>query len=131
MYWLIKRGFGFNFLVLNILVLLDYKNKPSREIFISIFERLRRGNKEIVAKQLMIIFNPVKESITTSPDFRIHLKSDHLIKFPDQAFYEVAGDHFTLYTYPETVYKPIVEFLKRQGLLTNKLDVNNMIESKL
>lgn len=121
MYWLAKRGFGFNSLVRNILVLLNYKNKPSREIFIAVFERLRRGNKEIVAKQLMIIFNPVKESITTSPDFRIHSKSDHIVKFPDPAFCEVPGDHFTLYTYPDTVYKPIVEFLKRQGLLTINL----------
>ncbi|HKG67596.1 MAG TPA: alpha/beta hydrolase [Segetibacter sp.] len=131
MYWLAKRGFGFNSLVLNLFVLLYYKNKPSRQIFITIFERLRTGNKEIVAKQLQIIFNPVKELITTSPDFRIHSKSDHIVKFPDQAFYKVPGDHFTLYIYPETVYKPIVEFLKRQGLLTNKLNVNDNIQSKL
>lgn len=115
MYWLAKRGFGFNSLILNILVWLNYKNKPSREIFTTIFERLRRGDKEIVAKQLMIIFNPVEEIIIASPDFRIHSKADPIVKFPDQAFYEVAGDHFTLYTYPETVYKPIVEFLNRQG----------------
>lgn len=108
MYWLAKRGFGFNSLILNILVFLDYRNKPSREIFITIFERLRRGNKEIVAKQLMIIFNPVKEQITISPHFRIHSKADNIVKFPAQEFHEVPGDHFTLYTYPETVYKPIV-----------------------
>ncbi len=114
MYWLAKRGFGFNSFVLHILVWLNYKNKPSRKIFIAIFERLRRGNKEIVAKQLMVIFSPIKEPITVTPDFRIHSKGVPIVKFPDQTFYEVPGDHFTLYTYPETVYKPIVEFLKRQ-----------------
>src|SRR3954466_9865021 len=41
MYWLAKRGFGFNKLVLHVLVWLHYKHKPSKEIFIAIFERLR------------------------------------------------------------------------------------------
>lgn len=114
LYWLVKRGFGFNLLALRILVLLHYQKKPSKEIFITIFERLRRGNKEIAAKQLIIILNPVKEPITISVDCRIHAKADRIVKYPDQPFHAVPGDHFTLYTYPETVYKPIVEFLKQQ-----------------
>lgn len=113
MFWLAKIGFGFNRLSLRILVWLYYKNKPSKEIFISVFERLRRGNKEIVAKQLMIIFNPVKETITVTPNLRIHAKADHIVKYPEEPFEEVPGDHFTLFVYPERVYKPISEFLKR------------------
>lgn len=113
-YWIAKRGWGFHPVILHILVWLNYKNKPSVEIFISIFERLRRGNKEITAKQLMVIFNPVKETLTVTPDLRIHAKADRIIKYPDQPFHEVPGDHFTLFTYPATVYKPIVDFLKLQ-----------------
>lgn len=113
-YWLAKRGCGFHPVILHILVWLNYKNKRSREIFISIFERLRRGNKEIAAKQLMVIFNPVKETAAVTPDLRIHAKADRIIRYPDQAFHEVPGDHFTLFTYPDTVYKPIVDFLKQQ-----------------
>lgn len=112
MYWLVKRGWGFNRLALYILVWQHYKNKPSREIFIAIFERLRRGNKAIAAKQLMVIFNPVKKTANVNPDLRIHAKADHIVTYPDQSFHEVPGDHFTLYTYPETVYRPIVGFLK-------------------
>lgn len=112
MYLLAKRGFGFYSWVLRILVWLNYKNKPSREIFIRIFERLRRGDKEIVAKQLMIIFNPVKKPLTVTPDRRIHSKGDNIVKYPDQSFEAVPGDHFALFTHPQTVYLPINSFLK-------------------
>jgi len=110
-YFLAKKGIGLNALVLRILVWLHYKNKSSREIFISVFKRLMRGNKEIVAKKLMIIFNPVKAPLTATADLRIHAKGDKIVKFPDEPFIVVAGDHFTLYTHPETVYEPIVKIL--------------------
>jgi len=114
MFRLAKIGFGFNRLSRYIIVWLHYRNKPSREIFISIFERLRRGNKLTVAKQLMIIFNPVREPMTVMPDLRIHAKEDRIVKFPREPFHDVPGDHFTLFTHPDTVYHPIVQFLKRQ-----------------
>lgn len=91
-----------------------YGNKPSREIFITIFKRLRRGDKKIVAKQLMVIFNPVKECLRVIPDLRIHAKADHIVKYSDQNFHAVPGDHFTLYTHPQKVYEPIIKFLKQQ-----------------
>jgi hypothetical protein len=113
MYWLAKRGIGFNHLFLHIIVWLRFKNNPSREIFTKVFERMRTGNKEIVAKQLMVIFNPVK-AFTVTPDLRIHAMGDFIVKYPDEDFHPVPGDHFTLYTYPETVYKPIIKFLEQQ-----------------
>lgn len=113
MYWLAKRGIDFNSFVLRILVWLHYNNKPSCKIFIATFERLRTGNKKIAAKQLMVIFNSVKEAVTVTADLRIHAKGDRIVNSPDQDFYAVPGDHFSVYTYPEAVYKPIVEFLKR------------------
>ncbi|WP_018613796.1 alpha/beta fold hydrolase [Segetibacter koreensis] len=116
MYWLAKRGIGFNTVALRILVWLHYKNKPSKEIFIEIFERLRRGDKEIVAKQLMVIFNPVKIPVNVAPDVRIHAKADHIVKYPSQTFHEVPGDHFSLVTHPKQVYKPITNFLKAEGV---------------
>ena len=59
----------------------------------------------------MVIFNPLKEPITVMPDLRIHAKGDHIIKPPDEPYVLVPGDHFSLYTYPETVYRPIVDFI--------------------
>ena len=114
MFWLAKKGFGFNRFVLGLLVCLYYRNKPSCKIFVAIFERIRKGDKTIVAKQLMIIFNPVEKTFPVAVNFRIHAKKDCIVKPPDQQFRVVPGDHFSLYTYPETVYKPIAEFLLPQ-----------------
>lgn len=114
MYWLAKKGFGFNPLVLRVLIWLYYENKPSREVFIAIFERIRMGDKSIAAKQLMVIFNPVKEPAQVSVDVRIHSKKDHIVKPPDQDFYCVPGDHFSLYTFPHAVSKPIAAFFNGQ-----------------
>lgn len=115
-YWFAKRGVGFNRIVLNTLVCLHYRNKPSRETFISIFERMRKGNKEVVAKQLMIIFNPVKERVKATPELRIHAKPDHIVEYPDEYFYEVPGDHFSLATYPQEIYTAVKEFLKNNKI---------------
>lgn len=112
MYWLVKRGLAFFQIGRKVLVWLNYQNKPSKEIFIKIFERLRTGDRVIAAKQLMVIFNVVKEKITAEPDLRIHAKGDKIVAPPDEHFYEVPGDHFSLYTFPEDVYRPIVKFLQ-------------------
>ncbi|MCW3107307.1 MAG: hypothetical protein JWQ09_1813 [Segetibacter sp.] len=112
LYWFTKQGWGLNPLVCNIIVTLKYKHEASKEIFKTIFEKLRTGNKEIVAKQLMIVYNPVEQAVTAIPELRIHAKTDKIVRPPDQPYSEVPGDHFTLYTYPETVYKPITAFLK-------------------
>jgi hypothetical protein len=112
MYWLIRRGWYFNKVAKNIIARLQYRNKPSLELFLTIFERLKRGNKENVINQLRVVFNPVNETIIAMPDLRIHSKNDNVILYPDQPFHEVPGDHFTLYTHPEAVYKPIVNFLR-------------------
>ncbi|MDB5248144.1 MAG: hypothetical protein JWQ40_2538 [Segetibacter sp.] len=112
MYWLIQRGWYFNNVAKNIIARLQYRNKPSLELFLTIFERLKRGNKENVINQLRVVFNPVNETIIAMPDLRIHSKNDNVILYPDQPFHEVPGDHFTLYTHPEAVYKPIVNFLR-------------------
>jgi hypothetical protein len=68
------------------------------------------GDKTVLVKQLKAILNRVQEVMVT-PELRIHAISDDIVKPPDQPFVKVPGDHFTLYTYPETVYQPIVSFL--------------------
>lgn len=113
MYLVAKQGWAFNELSREAIVWLYYRNQPSKKVFVSIFERMRLGDKEIVAKQLMLIYNSPKPPITVYPDLRIHAKPDHIVKCPDEAFIEVPGDHFSLYTYPETVYNPIAQFLQQ------------------
>jgi hypothetical protein len=89
---------------------LNYQNAPSRSIFESTFEDLIQGNKTNVISQLKLMFEPVPH-IATEPELRIHAHKDTVIKYPREVFYEVSGDHFTLYTQPEEVIKPIRAFL--------------------
>jgi len=112
MYWIAKKGFGFNDVTLKILVWIYYKNKPSAKIFSAIFNRTRHGDLKVFVKQLKIVFNPLKQPLTASPDLRIHALYDHLVKYPDEPFVTVPGDHFSLCTYPDSVYKPITHLLE-------------------
>ncbi|MCW3115720.1 MAG: hypothetical protein JWR18_4116 [Segetibacter sp.] len=109
-YWGARRKLGLNVFVLKVLVFLQYRNKPSKEIFKTVFKKLMTGDKTVLVKQLKAILNRVQEVMVT-PELRIHAISDDIVKPPDQPFVKVPGDHFTLYTYPETVYQPIVSFL--------------------
>jgi hypothetical protein len=111
-YWLSKKGLLFNRITKHLLLWGRYRHKPSAPIFSSIFDRLRKGDKNNVNNQLRLIFNPVPETVTVQPDLRIHARADTVVRYPDESFHEVPGDHFSLYTYPEKVYKPILELLK-------------------
>ena len=115
---LVKTGIYHNPLILQLLRWKYYRHKPSAPVFTQVFKRLSRGNKQTVANQLRILFNPVREEqISVSPDLRIHARADHLVHFPDEPCIEVPGDHFTLYTHPDQVYQPIAHFLQQQKVV--------------
>jgi hypothetical protein len=111
MYWMAERGLIFTNLFLHLLILLHYRNKPSRKIFTEIFRNLQLSDKQIVSKQLRVVFNH-DQPVTVTPDVRIHALADRIVRYPDERFVKVPGDHFALYTYAEEVYKPIEKFLK-------------------
>jgi pimeloyl-ACP methyl ester carboxylesterase len=111
-YWMVRRGWYINRFQKWLFVRLNYKNAPSRAYFESTFEDLITGNKENIVSQLKLMFEPVPTS-NIQPDLRIHARKDSVIKYPREAFHEVPGDHFTLVTHPDTVIKPILDFLKR------------------
>ncbi|MCC9168075.1 alpha/beta fold hydrolase [Pontibacter harenae] len=111
-YWLTKKGLLFNSLTKRLLIKKNYQGKPSAPVFAFVFDKLIKGNKNNVNNQLRLIFNDVPEPVTVEPDIRIHAKPDNIVKYPDQPFLEVPGDHFSLYTHPEEVYAPIVAFLE-------------------
>lgn len=110
-----RTGLYFNSLVLRRTLKKFYQNKPSAVVFEKVFTRLIKGNKANVVNQLRLIYNPVKEPVTATPDLRIHARKDPIVRFPDGPVHEVPGDHFTLYTYPETVAKPINQFLQNHS----------------
>lgn len=110
-YWVTRNGLLFNGFMKRDAVRKAYQGKLSRQVFEETYDRLTEGNKENVINQLRIILTPVPVKITVKPDLRIHAKADLVIRTPREEFHEVPGDHFTLQTHPETVYKPIVAFL--------------------
>ena len=110
-YWWVRQGLVFNPLVHRCLLWMNYRNKASAAVFSSIFKKLIRGNRECVANQLRLVYARRQAAPGVEPDLRIHACADPVILFPDQAACEVPGDHFTLWTHPETVYQPLVAFM--------------------
>lgn len=110
-YFAAKWGLYFNQFILRHIMKKYYKGKPSQAIFEAVFIRLITGNRANVVNQLRLIFNLYPVKLSVKPDLSIHAKGDTIIRFPDGAVYEVAGDHFSLYTYPEQVYPPILNFI--------------------
>ena len=113
-YWFVRNGLFFNRLNKWLFTLQNYKNKPSKDIYHTNFDRLIKGNKGNVINQLRLILSPIHEKVVVAPDLRIHAKADVVVRPPREPFHEVVGDHFTLYTHPQTVYEPIVAFLEKK-----------------
>lgn len=110
-YWLVRNGLFFNRFMKRLFSSKGYKDKPSKQIYEETFDRLIYGNKENVINQLRLILTPSPERPTVQPDLRIHARADLVVRPPREAFREVPGDHFTLYTHPEAVYEPVNAFL--------------------
>lgn len=89
---------------------LIYRKRPSRAFFEETADRILNSPKDEVYKQLRILFEQV-EKLSVVPDIRIHAKADAVLFPPDEPYHLVSGDHFTLVTNPEEVWKPIVEIL--------------------
>jgi hypothetical protein len=111
-YFLVKKGFIFNKVVLSWSLKKNYRNKPSAVPFTYAFTRLIKGNRDNVVNQLRLILNPAGSQIDEMPELVIHAKEDAIIRFPEGRVCEVPGDHFSLYTHPELVAGPICQFLK-------------------
>jgi len=111
-YLLAKTGLLLNSFMMQRTVKKYYQGKPSKEIFLAIFNKLANGNRENVLNQLRLVFKPSPGKLSVKSDLVIHARGDKIIRFPDGPVHEVAGDHFSLYTYPEQVYPPIVDFIK-------------------
>ena len=112
-YWSVRNGLFFNRFQKGLYTFFGYQNKPSKEIFRTIFDRLIESHKENTINQLRLILTPVPEQVSIQPDLRIHAQKDIVIRPPREPFHLVSGDHFTLYTSPQEVYEPIVAFLEQ------------------
>jgi hypothetical protein len=109
-YALTSTGLIFNRLTQHIAVQ-RYYGKASKEIFMQAMNNLRLRDRSTVIKKLKIIIQPATP-LSVSPDLRLHSWQDPIVRPPDEAFVTTPGDHFALYTIPESVYQPIQDFLK-------------------
>lgn len=110
-YWLVRRRLVFNSFTTWLSSLGFYHHKYSKTIFMYYAHLLQKGDTENIVNQLKVTIKPVDATITVQPDLRIHSKQDNILKPPKEPFYQVPGDHFTLYTHPEQVAAPIKQFL--------------------
>jgi len=113
-YWFMGSGLAFNRFSQWFMVWKFYRHKPSKEIFADTYRRLRMRKITGVLNQMRVVLEPIADTITVSPDLRIHAKADNIIRYPKgEECITVSGDHFTLWTNPEEVYGPINYFLTR------------------
>ena len=110
-HWAVRHRLIFNRFTTLISSLGFYHHNYSKEIFMYYAHLLEKANTENIVNQLKVILNPVDAVIRVQPDLRIHSKDDTILKPPREPYYEVQGDHFTLYTHSVEVAKPIIEFL--------------------
>ncbi len=110
-YWLVRNGLYLNRFNKQIFSWLNYRNKPSAQIFNEVFQELIDSPHDYVINQLRVILNPINVAITSQPEVRIHSGNDSIIRFPDQSAVRVSGDHFNLVIHPEEVIAPIQTFL--------------------
>jgi pimeloyl-ACP methyl ester carboxylesterase len=109
--WLARNGLYFSTVVRGIIERKQYRGKPSRDLFISTFDRLMNSERSRVVAQLRILLNPTGHPLTVAPDLRVHARGDTLVRIPDEPFAEVPGDHFMLMTFPEAVIRAILATL--------------------
>lgn len=108
--WMVRRGLVFNSFSKNYLTKW-YKNLPSEAVYNEIIDHMIASDRRCLTSQLKLVVGRAKEPVVAVPDLRIHAKKDKVIRYPDEPFIEVTGDHFTLYTHPKDVATPIQQFL--------------------
>jgi esterase/lipase len=88
----------------------EYKFQESKKLYDSLIDGLIKMDKKILFQQCQILFEKV-EPVTITPDLRIHAKKDNIVRFPDENFVEVSGDHFSLIYHTQQVVSAIQKIL--------------------
>ena len=106
-YFLVRSGLMYLNAVNQYMIGYYKRRDESKAYYIESLALLKAGNRNCVVNQYKLALSNVEEKVTTEPDLRIHAKRDNIIRFPDELFHEVPGDHFSLITYPEEVLAAI------------------------
>jgi hypothetical protein len=84
----------------------DYTFSASKQLYDGLIDGLVKMDKTILYQQCLVLFSKAKP-LSITPDLRIHARKDNIVSFPDEAFVEVSGDHFSLIYYPQQVVDAI------------------------
>ena len=83
-----------------------YKFQESKQLYDGIIDGLMKMDKKVLYQQTQILFVKSKP-LTISPDLRVHARKDNIVRFPEEEFVEVSGDHFSLIYHTEQVIKAL------------------------
>ena len=84
----------------------DYKISESKQLYDGLIDGLIKLDKKILYQQFQILFAKVKP-LTITPELRVHARKDNIVRFPDEDFVEVSGDHFSLIYHSQQVVNAI------------------------
>lgn len=83
-----------------------YKFPESKQLYDGLIDGLLKLDKKILYQQFQILFMKVKP-LTIKPELRVHARKDNIVRFPDEDFVEVSGDHFSLIYHSQQVVNAI------------------------
>lgn len=84
-----------------------YHFLASKQLYDGLIDGLAAMNKKCLFQQLQVLFATVPP-LTITPDLRVHARKDNIVRFPDESFIEVPGDHFSLIFHPKEVCEAIL-----------------------
>ncbi|RMG19259.1 MAG: hypothetical protein D6730_21815 [Bacteroidetes bacterium] len=97
-----------------------YAGRESLEEILSVMDNFRNFRQVNLAKQdLMMWQKPIP--LRLEPSLRIHSRADRIVRYPDEPFEEVPGDHFNLVVHHQAVGELVAAWLQRLPVSTQSL----------
>ena len=91
-----------------------YYFSESKQLYNNLINHLAVMDKKCLFQQSQVLFTKVKP-LSITPDLRIHARKDNIVRFPDEPFVEVPGDHFSLIYHPKEVCEAILKVGKLEN----------------
>ncbi len=88
-----------------------YNFPESKKLYDGLIDGLAVMDRKCLFQQLQVLFVKVPP-LTITPDLRVHARKDNIVRFPDEPFVEVSGDHFSLVYYPNQVCEAVLMNLR-------------------
>lgn len=87
-----------------------YKFQESKQLYDQLLDGMIKLDKTILYQQFQILFAKVKP-LSVAPELRVHARKDNIVRYPDEEFVEVLGDHFSLIYHAKQVITAIQKVL--------------------